>query len=113
MKRIFSAILVLIILLTGSVGAFAVVEPTKEFYVADYANVLTPETEQLIIDYNGALETQCQGAQFVVVTVDYLDGMYSDEYAMQVFNEEKVDETIDRAMRRCTERAEEMARDFS
>lgn len=35
------------------------------------------------------------------------------ERAMQVFNEEKVDETIDRAMRRCTERAEEMARDFS
>ena len=44
-------------------------------------------TEQMIIDYNGALEYHCQGAQVVVVTVDYLDGMYSDAYAYQLFND--------------------------
>ena len=46
--------------------------------------------EELIINYNGALEQQCAGAQFVVVTVNYLDGMYSDEYALQLFNEWEV-----------------------
>ena len=69
------------------VGAQAVVEPSDSFYVADYANVLAPDLEQLIINYNGALEQQCSGAQFVVVTVNYLDGMYSDEYALQLFND--------------------------
>ncbi len=34
------------------------------------------------------------------------------ERAMNVFYEEKVDETIDRAMRACTDRAEEMAREL-
>lgn len=72
------------------IGAQAVVDKSDSFYVADYSNVLTPELEQLIIDYNGALEQQCSGAQFVVVTVNYLDGMYSDEYAMQLFNDWEV-----------------------
>lgn len=34
------------------------------------------------------------------------------ERAMNVFYEEKTDETIDRAMRACTDRAEEMAKEF-
>lgn len=63
------------------------VSQSESFYAADYANVLSNATEEMIINYNGALETQCQGAQIVVVTVDYLDGMYSDEYAYQLFND--------------------------
>ena len=73
-----------------SAPALAVVSPTDDFYVADYSNVLTPKTEKLICDYNGALELQCDGAQVVVVTVDYLDGLYSDEYALQIHNEWQV-----------------------
>lgn len=68
-------------------AAFAMVGQSDSFYAADYANVLTAETEQMICNYNGALEQQCQGAQIVVVTVEYLDGMYSDEYAYQLFND--------------------------
>ena len=70
-----------------STAARAVVSQSESFYAADYANVLSNATEEMIINYNGALETQCQGAQIVVVTVDYLDGMYSDEYAYQLFND--------------------------
>ena len=66
--------------------AFAVVEQSESFYAADYANVLSSTTEQMIIDCNGALEQQCQGAQIVVVTVEYLDGMTTDAYAYQLFN---------------------------
>lgn len=66
---------------------YAIVEPSSSFYVNDYANVLDTDTEQEIIDSNGTLENQCNGAQVVVVTVNYLDGMSSDEYAMQLFND--------------------------
>ena len=87
-KKLAALLAALILSLTVlASGALAVVEPTEDFYVADYANVLSPETEELIINYNGALEYQCDGAQVVVVTVDYLDGMYSDEYAVTLFNE--------------------------
>ena len=87
MKKILSFLFALCLCLSISVSAFAVVGQSESFYVADYSNVLSNETEQMIINYNGSLEQQCQGAQIVVVTVDYLDGMHSDEYAYQLFND--------------------------
>lgn len=86
-KRTLS--LMFAVLLTFAVlciPAFAVVDKSDDFYVADYANVLSTDTKSSIINYNGALEKQCDGAQIVVVTVDYLDGMSSSEYATQLFN---------------------------
>ncbi len=68
-----------------SPAALAVVEPTSSFYVADYADVLSSDTESYIIEQNKPL-WEATGAQLVVVTVDFLDGMYSDEYAAEVFN---------------------------
>lgn len=67
------------------VSASALVSQPAGF-VGDYSGVLTEETKQLIEDYNGALQYQCNGAQVYVVTVDYLDGMYADDYALQLFN---------------------------
>ena len=87
MKKITSILIILSLILTLSVSAGAVVNKSRSFYCADYASVLSAETEKMIVDYNGALEAQCQGAQIVVVTVDYLDGMYCDEYAYQLFND--------------------------
>ena len=86
-KKLISFIIVLCLCLSICVNAFAIVDQSESFYVADYSNVLSNDTEQMIINYNGSLEQQCQGAQIVVVTVDYLDGMYSDEYAYQLFND--------------------------
>lgn len=86
-KRIFAIAILVVLLGAMSLPVFAVVQPTEDFYVADYAGVLSPELEKLICDYNGALEQQCDGAQFVVLTVNYLDGMYSDEYCSAVFAE--------------------------
>ena len=86
-KRFLSLISAFVLLLALAVPAHAVVSQSFGFYCADYANVLSADTEQMIIDYNGALEQQCRGAQLVVVTVDYLDGMYCDEYAYQLFND--------------------------
>jgi len=86
MKKICSLILVLMLL--GSMPALALVEQSEDFYVADYAGVLSDATKEKIINYNGALEQQCDGAQIVVVTINYLtDGLDSEEYALRLFNE--------------------------
>lgn len=76
-----------VMLVSAGFSALAIVEPADGFYVSDYANVIGAEVEQYIRDINGALEKQCGGAQFVVVTVNSLEGMYSDEYAIQVIND--------------------------
>ncbi len=86
-KRFLSFVSALLLLLALTVPAHAVVSQSSSFYCADYANVLSSDTEQTIINYNGALEQQCSGAQIVVVTVDYLGGMNSDEYAYKLFND--------------------------
>ena len=85
--KILAVFAALALCLCLSPSAFALVGQSDSFYVADYANVLSTSTEQVIINYNGALEQQCQGAQIVVVTVEYLDGMNSDVYAYQLFND--------------------------
>lgn len=60
-------------------------EPTEAFYVADYANVIDGETEQHIIKNNKELFDKT-GAQIVVATVDFLNGMEIEDYAMKMFN---------------------------
>jgi len=86
-KSIISFLLALILTVSIlSVSAFAIVEQSEEYYVNDAAGVLSENLEKDIIAVNGGLENYCDGAQIVVVTVEYLDGMYSDEYAMQLFN---------------------------
>ncbi len=85
-KRIFALISLFAVVAAVLVfPASAVVEQSEEFYVNDSAGVLSPSVEQSIIDANGALEQYCRGAQIVVVTVDYSDGLYSDEYANKLF----------------------------
>lgn len=89
MKKLISRMLAVLlaagILLTP---VCAIVEQSESYYVADYANVLSDDLEQNIINVNGALEQQCEGAQIVVVTIDYLpDDYYADEYARELFAE--------------------------
>jgi len=65
-------------------NVYALVSPTSNFYVNDYANLLSSNTEQYIINVNTSLESQT-GAQVVVVTVPNLDGMSLEEYATDLF----------------------------
>ncbi len=62
----------------------AVVDPTPDFYVNDYANVLTKETKEYIMNTNVELESKTK-AQIVVVTVKTLDGKSIEEYATELF----------------------------
>ena len=66
-----------------------VVKPTEDFYVADYANVLSSETEQYIIEKNDALYASC-GGQFCVVTIDFLNDLDAEQYSYALFNEWKI-----------------------
>ncbi len=68
------------------IHANALVEPTKEFYVNDYADILSEETEQYILEKSVALEQETT-VQIVVVTVPDLEGESLEEYATDLFRE--------------------------
>ena len=65
--------------------ALDVVEPMENFYVADYAGVLSSDTETAIIKANDALYAET-GAQIVVVTIDFLSGADIEDYSLTLFN---------------------------
>jgi len=62
----------------------AIVSPTHNFYVNDYANILSEETEQYIINKSIQLNN-IDGTQIVVVTVPNLEGIALETYATQLF----------------------------
>ncbi len=67
-----------------SIKTFAMVQPTKEFYVNDYAGLLNFNTKNYIVDINQKLYAKT-GAQIVVVTVPNLEGDSLEEYATALF----------------------------
>ena len=79
-------ILSLAILLALSSNVIGIVKPTSNFYVNDYAGVLSLKTENYIMQANVDLE-QKTGAQIVVVIVNSLDGKTIEEYATELFRE--------------------------
>jgi len=85
-KSLLIIIIVLLFVLTFVPVALALVEQSEDFFVTDAAGVLTEKTKNDIIDANIDLMDKCRGAQIVIVTIKYLDGMYADEYAMRLFN---------------------------
>lgn len=90
MKRgILIAAILLVFLFTPIRAQAAIPEPTADFYVGDYADVLSDETQNEIIDKNIMLE-ESTGAQIVVVTVDYADGLGVEQYADRLFNQWKI-----------------------
>lgn len=69
-----------------SIKTLAIVKPTSEFYVNDYANLLNTETKNYIMNTNISLQNKT-GAQIVVVTVPNLEGKALEEYATEFFRE--------------------------
>lgn len=64
----------------------AIVKPTSSFYVNDYANILSNETEEYIFNKSVALE-RADGTQIVVVTVPNLAGMSIEDYSIKLARE--------------------------
>ncbi len=88
MKKTLSALLAALISAALLVSpALALLEASDQFYVNDSAGVLSDSTKDMIVNYNGELEYYCDGAQIVVVTIDYLPTGYdSEQYANLLFN---------------------------
>ena len=87
--KLTALLLCAVLLFSGLASAITVVDPTADFYVADYANVLSDETEKYIIDMNRTLEEKT-GGQVVVVTIEFLGGQPIEEYAYTLMNEWKI-----------------------
>ena len=85
-KKKMASIIIMMILFLNILGikSFALVEPTYDFYVNDYANLLSSDVEQYIISTNKTLNSQT-GAQIVVVTVQNLEGQSLEEYSTELF----------------------------
>lgn len=85
-KHLIRYITVIFVLCMSFTVCFAdVPDPSDYFYVADYADVLSESTENSILAGSEYLEEQC-GAQIVVATVDFTDGMEMEDYAYKMFN---------------------------
>lgn len=85
-KRVRQLLLALFIIALCPVISFAVISPTNDFYVNDYANVLSEETENHILRASKQLETETS-AQICVLTVNTLDGADVFEYSLEVFRD--------------------------
>lgn len=59
--------------------------PTAEFFVNDFANVLSSQTEEEIFNISRTTQEKTT-AQLVVVTVPNMDGGYIESYANTLFN---------------------------
>lgn len=89
MKKLaaFTAVFLIFLgVLPSAWGKSALPAPTESFYVADYAQVLSEETERQILAGNDVLEPET-GAQVVVVTQEFLDGWDIEDYCIALFNQ--------------------------
>lgn len=84
-KRRISLLLSLLMLLSLSALA-SVVKPTDDFYVFDGADILSEQTEGMVVFANDRLYADC-GAQFCVVTVTSTGGEDTGDYAYDLINE--------------------------
>ena len=78
--------LFIIISTAARVYAADLPDPMADFYVNDYAEVLSQETKDHVIAINDSLCAQT-GAQVVVVVRDFLDGMNIEDYGYNLFNQ--------------------------
>lgn len=66
-------------------AAISIPQQSDLIYIQDFANVLSDETEEYIINKNDTLYS-ATGAQIVIATVEYTDGYDIEDYAYEMFN---------------------------
>ena len=84
MKKIAGIFLALFVTILAYSNSYALVEPTKDFYVNDYAGVLSETTKDYIMASSVRLAEETT-AQIVVVTVENLEDRPLEEYATDLF----------------------------
>lgn len=88
MKKFFALLCVLILVFSLSVSTFAISlpEPTNNFFVNDFVDIIDSADETEIMNIGAYLYEQTT-SQVVVVTIDSLDGYDVDEYALELGRE--------------------------
>lgn len=81
--KFLTILIILFTIIAFPVSAINIPTPTNDFYVNDFAGVLSDSTKQLIMQNSVAIQ-QATGAQIVVVTVNSLDGNVIDDYALNI-----------------------------
>lgn len=92
-KYIYCLIIFLVLLFPSIVFGISIIDkplssfliPTTNFYVNDYANILSSETEEYIVSKSQRLY-DVDGTQIVVVTVPNLGENTLEDYANELFN---------------------------
>lgn len=82
MKKVVLITLLLMFLISTVVCA-QIPEPSQLFYAADYANLLSEQTESFIIDNSNALK-KATNAQVVVATMPDIGGKNERDYAIEL-----------------------------
>ncbi len=89
MRRVIgiAAIIAVLLCLCGcSLEEDGFIEPTEEFYVNDFADIIDDPAEQEMLARSAAL-AQKTTAQVVTVTVESLDGNTPEDYALEIGRE--------------------------
>lgn len=92
-KNLLSLLLALTIIITGTFAYgqnFELQEPTKEFYVNDFANLIDDEAKNNMININLNYENTDEKPQIVVATVPNLQGLDENKYAVELFEKWRI-----------------------
>ena len=73
-------------LLPAALASTDIVQPTQQLYVADYAGVLSQDTEDWIVTQSTQLKSLC-GGEIAVVTIDFLNDLNAEEYCYELINQ--------------------------
>lgn len=85
-KKLAALSITLIMALALPVSAQIPQPPTK-FFCADFANVLSAQTEEYIIETSAKIMKDYNGTQFVVVTIESLEGNSLEDYSIELARE--------------------------
>jgi len=90
-KKICYLLLILLLasMLPFQTAAAETLEPSNGFFVNDFADVISEDVENEIIEYGRRLEEQT-GTQIVLVTIDFTNGESMENYSMDLFNKWKI-----------------------
>ena len=84
-KKLLTLFLALTLLITSAHAAIPA-RPTETTTVGDFAGVLSKSTIESIEESNAVLY-DATGGEFAIVSVEFMDGMDSADYALQLFND--------------------------
>ena len=87
-RRLIITLAITTAIMTMGAYAWALLPPSEDFYVNDYAQVLSDSTKKMIIQESTEFARRAFGPQVVVLTINNgLEGLGIEEYARQTGRE--------------------------